>query len=119
MVDVKEHGGPCIHPSDVDRLLKRNSGKTRQVGCVKYEIRYLKTVLGVKDKRLIFGKKKDLKVFADDFKFVLSMSADVVSSTDTTCTFSGTDVEVEPSCSAEVPSTSTINSPSNAFPSEG
>ena len=58
MVDVKEHGGPCIHPIDVDRLLKRNSGKTRQVGCVKYEIRYLKTVLGVKDKRLIFGKKK-------------------------------------------------------------
>ena len=53
---VRLHGGPCITPEDVDRLLV---GKkiSQQKELLKNEMRYLKIVLGLKDKRLVFGSK--------------------------------------------------------------
>ena len=55
---VRSHGGPCGNAADVHRVLGQYSSKTAKLKAVKDEIRYLKLVLGVKDNRLVFGRKK-------------------------------------------------------------
>jgi hypothetical protein len=54
---VKDHGGPCKNLSDIQRVLAQCHSKTLKLNVIKNEIRYLKIVLGMKDDRLIFGKK--------------------------------------------------------------
>ena len=71
MANVRAHGGPCSNAGDVDRVLEMSSGSRLEI--VKNEIRYLKVILGVKDKRLVFGKKK-LATLTVDLKSVLSVA---------------------------------------------
>ena len=71
---VKKHGGPCITPAEVDNLMCTNKSKNEKMEIIKNEIRYLKTVLGVLDKRLVFGKKT-LEELMLNLKAVLGVSA--------------------------------------------
>ena len=70
---VQLYEGPCKSAADVDQLLNRLSGEseTKKKEVLKQEIKYLKVVLGVKDSRLIFGKK-DSVALAAGLKGVLS-----------------------------------------------
>ncbi|XP_033096403.1 uncharacterized protein LOC117100720 [Anneissia japonica] len=70
---VKQHGGPCVKPKDVEQALKCGKTNRQKLEIVKNEIRYLKNVLGVINKRLVFGKKS-LESLATDLKTVLSLS---------------------------------------------
>jgi hypothetical protein len=70
---VKQHGGPCMKPYEVDNIVKNAAGQKQKVEFVKDEIRYLKNVVGIVDKRLVFGKK-DLRTLVNDLKAVLKMS---------------------------------------------
>ena len=70
---VQLYEGPCKSVADVGQLLNRLSGEseTKKKEVLKQEIKYLKVVLGVKDSRLIFGKK-DSVALAAGLKGVLS-----------------------------------------------
>ena len=68
-------------PADVDRVLKHVAGNKLKLDIVKDEVRYLKSVLGVVSKRLVFGKK-DLETLVSDLKAVLEMSREVIDSVD-------------------------------------
>ena len=57
VTNVQSHGGPCKCEADVRKLLASDRSNVQKKNCLKDEIRYLKIVLGVKDKNLIFGKK--------------------------------------------------------------
>ena len=73
---VKKHGGPCITPADVDYLLATCRSRNEKMEIIKNEIRYLKTVLGVLDKRLVFGKKT-LEELMVNLKAVLGIATHV------------------------------------------
>ena len=70
---VQLYEGPCKSAADVNQLLNRLSGEseTKKKEVLKQEIKYLKVVLGVKDSRLIFGKKVSVALAAG-LKGVLS-----------------------------------------------
>ena len=69
---VKEHGGPCTSPADVDQLVQRFTTKTATKTAVNDEIQYQKVVLGSKSKLLKSSKLtvdqmvKNLKDYLDD-----------------------------------------------------
>ena len=73
---VKTHGGPCITPGDVDIILSTQVTKREKMNSIKNEIRYLKSVLHIVDKRLVFGTK-DLASLAEDLKSVLGTATDL------------------------------------------
>lgn len=73
IIDVTQHGGPCRQPTDVDKLLTLATTKSKKLELVKNEVRYLQHILGLKDKRLVFGKK-DAETLADDLKAVLAIA---------------------------------------------
>ncbi|KAL5015317.1 hypothetical protein ScPMuIL_009587 [Solemya velum] len=72
LTSVNKLGGPCKLPSDVEKLLS-GCPKSKQLELIKNEIRYLQHILGIRDKKLFFGKK-DVETLAGDLKLVLSLS---------------------------------------------
>ena len=73
IASVTDQNGPCKNASDVDRLLATCLSESKKKECLKNEIRYLKSVLGIKDQRLVFGKKSSCEL-SSDLKSVLSDS---------------------------------------------
>jgi hypothetical protein len=49
---VKDHGGPCLQPHDIDELLTRCSNITKKKAALTAEIQYRKVILADKDKSL-------------------------------------------------------------------
>ena len=70
---VKAHGGPCTGSKDVVKLLRTCKSDSQRLKVLKDEIRYLKQVLGIRDRRLVFGKK-DVQTLADDLTQVLTVT---------------------------------------------
>ena len=73
---VRKHGGPCITSDDVNNVISQPVRCNEKLEIIKDEIRYLKTILGVVDKRLVFGKK-DLETLVSDLKAVLDTRGDL------------------------------------------
>ena len=68
---VDKHGCPCKPPSDVDVVVGQWPGTgEKKLEIVKSEIRCLKVVLGIKNKSLVFGRRK-VDVLINDLKYVL------------------------------------------------
>ena len=70
---VKAHGGPCTQRKDVVKLLRTCKCESQRLAALKNEIRYLKQVLGIRESRLVFGKK-DVHTLADDLIDVLTVN---------------------------------------------
>ena len=73
MEDISQHGGPCLSSAAVDKLLNSNHSNSKKLLFIKSEIRYLKQILGIQDKRLVLGKK-ELISLSTDLKSVLDMN---------------------------------------------
>ena len=71
---VRKHGGPCKSGREVDSVLEMMRTNTQKMDALKKEIRYLKVVLDVKDKRLLFGKKNVVQL-TSDLKAVLDIDS--------------------------------------------
>ncbi|KAG1670843.1 hypothetical protein GQR58_016644 [Nymphon striatum] len=91
MEEIALHDGPWLSPADVDKVLASKKLMTAKLSCIKAEVRYLKQILGIQDKRLVFGKK-NLATLSADLKSVLAVSVSSITSVEvpvlptTTCT---------------------------------
>ena len=76
-ISVREHGGPCRSAADVNRLMEGLKTKKAQNAALRSEVKYLTTVLGVKDKRLVMAKKS-IETLQADLISVLTSLADTL-----------------------------------------
>jgi hypothetical protein len=72
IASVQAYGGPCKCEADVKRMLRGLKNIKQKKDFLKKEIKYLKVVLGIKDKHLVYGKK-DVDTLAADLILVLGL----------------------------------------------
>ncbi|XP_041362472.1 uncharacterized protein LOC121378388 [Gigantopelta aegis] len=79
---VKQQGGPCLCPNDVDTLLKNCSTKTAAKVRLNAEIQYQKVVLGTRNNLLKSAKLSNDEVADNLKKYLAGVSATDVSDVD-------------------------------------
>ena len=73
MQEIEKHNGPCKNASQVDTALKACQTQKERMAVLKCEVKYLKEILDIKDKRLVLGKK-NIQDLSKDLKAVLAVS---------------------------------------------